>query len=480
MRLVLGLTMLAFVLGAVPAPAQDASAPAYPEPAAPATKPAVTHRAKPAAGKPAMVNAAKAAQKPAAKPEPAKATAGKAAPDPFTGMPAGERLAVQSALLWSGDYTGSIGGDDPMLTAIKNFQKRTKAKVTGELTSDERARLVAATHDREQEFGWSIVADPATGVRIGLPIKLVPQAHDAARGTRWSSAHGEIQVETFRVKTGDLPALFEREKKEPATRKVENSALRADGFSINGMQGLKIFSVKAQMRDGEVRGFTVLYDQAMEGIVAPVLAAMTSAFSPFPERSAPFATLAKSVEYGTGLIVSSLGDIVTDRRLTQGCQVIVAKGLGDADRLSDDPESGLALLRVYGAGKLAPLPLALGVPKSGELTLVGMPDPKDQDGRKALTEIKAWLADGSAIELREPVPMAGFSGAAALDANGKFIGMTEMGNAVLASTAPALPPVRLVSAQTIRAFLEARDVAPAQAQGADARASVVRIICVRK
>ena len=90
------------------------------------------------------------------------------------------------------------------------------------------------------------------------------------------------------------------------------------------------------------------------------------------------------------------------------------------------------------------------------------------------TEIKARLTDGNAIELREPVPMAGFSGAAALDGSGKFLGMAEMRNAVLASAGSAPPPLRLIPAQTIRAFLEARDVAPAPAQGADARAAIVR------
>ena len=34
-------------------------------------------------------------------------------PDVLAGIPADERLAVQAALLWSGDYTGSIGGDRP-------------------------------------------------------------------------------------------------------------------------------------------------------------------------------------------------------------------------------------------------------------------------------------------------------------------------------------------------------------------------------
>ena len=134
-----------------------------------------------------------------------------------------------------------------MLTAIKNFQKRQKPKVTGMLTPAERATLLAAAQEHEQDFGWSVVADPATGIRIGLPTKLVPHARDAARGTRWSSAHGEVQVETFRIKEADLKlaALFEQEKKEPSTRKIESSALHDDNFVISGMQGLKIFSVRA-------------------------------------------------------------------------------------------------------------------------------------------------------------------------------------------------------------------------------------------
>ena len=198
------------------------------------------------------------------------------------------------------------------------------------------------------------VTDPSTGVRLGLPLKLVPQVRDAARGTRWSAAHGEVQVETFRIKdTGiKLAALFEQEKKEPASRKIESSALRDDGFFISGMQGLKKFSVRAYARDGEIRGFRLLFDQMMETIVAPVTAAMVSAFSPFPERSSPFAAMATSVEYGNGLVVSARGHIITHRRLASGCQVIIAAGLGDADRIAEDKDAVVALLRVYGPRKL--------------------------------------------------------------------------------------------------------------------------------
>src|SRR5262249_42898546 len=151
------------------------------------------------------------------------------------------------------------------------------------------------------------------------------------------------------------------------------STLRDDGFYISGMQGLKKFSVRAYARGGEVRGFMLLFDQMMETIVAPATAAMASAFSPFPERSVPFADTAKSVEYGNGLIVSARGHIITDRKLAAGCQVIVAAGLGDADRIAEDKDSGLALLRVYGPRKLSPLAIGSDSYNKGDVTLVGIP-----------------------------------------------------------------------------------------------------------
>ena len=444
-------------------------------------KPAFKSTAKSEAKKHAAAPAE--AQLPSVKPaEPKSNTAKKAEPatDVFAGIPHDERLKLQAALLWSGDYPGAASGDDPMLTAVKNFQKRKKYKITGVLSEVERADLLSAAKDHEDEFGWTVVADPATGIRIGLPVKMVPIAREAEHGTRWSSRHGDVQVETFRLTDPDLKLskLFEEEKKAP-TRKVEYSTLRNDGFFISGMQGLKKFSVRATMRDGEVRGFTMKFDQAMETIVTPVMVAMASAFSPFPQRSAPFAALSKPVEYGNGLVVSEQGHIVTDAHLVHGCQVLVAVGLGDAERVAENAGNGLALLRVYGPRKFTPASLTHSTGKTTDVTLAGIPDPKEHDGSGKLTEIKARLSDGNSIELRQPVPMAGFSGAAALDDGGHLIGIAELRNAVLASNAPAVPPVRLVRANTIREFLNAQHV-PTPTKTANARDAIVRVICVRK
>lgn len=394
------------------------------------------------------------------------------------GVSPSDRLKIEQALLWSGDYSSAAAGEDRMQAAIKSFQKRNKSKITGTLTDEQRADLVAAADRHVQEYGWRVVVDPSTGIRIGLPSKLVPIAHDAVDGTRWSSAHGEVQVETFRLKNAALAAVFEKEKKTP-NRKLENTTFNDDGFFISGMQGLKYFSVRAKQRDGEVRGFTLLYDQMMEGIVAPAVVAMASAFSPFPERAVPFAVLSKKVEYGTGLVVGRDGHILTTEKVAHGCNVIVADGLGNAELVGEGGENGLALLRVYGAGKLPALALTSEPAKPGNVTLIGIPDPKEQDGARKLTEIKARLANGNAIELQRPVPTAGFSGAAALDMQGNTIGVMETRNFVLASIDPGVPPVRLVPTSTIRDFLAKHGVESAGGT-VDARNAVVRIICVRQ
>jgi hypothetical protein len=499
MRIALVLAMLGLLLGVARAQTRDLAAePAYPQPDAPRAaakahkakpkakpKPAATESAaiKPATAKPIVANPP--VPKPApqskieVKAEPKRDSAPSAPSEPFADLPPLERAAIRAALLWSAsDDDAAAHGDDPMMAAIKAYQKRNKSKVTGTLSESERADLLAAAKTHESAFGWSVAIDPATGIRLGIPGKLAPQVREAQNGTRWSSRHGEIEIETFRVKTTEsLNALFEVQKKE-AGRKLESSALRSDGFLLSGLQGLKQFAVRAQMKNGELRGYTMLYDQAMAGIVARVLPAMANAFAPFPAGATPIASLSQPVAYGTGIIVNPAGYIIADRRFGDGCDVIAVSGLGNAERVALDDQHGLALLRVYGRRNLKAAVLAPDGAAPRELTLIGIAAPHTQDGGSQRSEIKAQLADGNAIRLRDPVPLAGFSGAAALDPQGRVIGIMEMRNIQLASAQPAAPRVRLVPAAAIRGFLAAHDVALSQdADGANA--SIVRVICVR-
>ena len=147
---------------------------------------------------------------------------------------------------------------------------------------------------------------------------------------------------------------------------------------------------------------------------------MSSAFNPFPTGIGP--PPRKTVEYGTGVVVSDDGAIVADREVTDGCLAIAIAGYGNADRIAEDKDHGLALLRIYGARGLKPL--ALGkAPRNGR-RLTGIADPQNQGGGAAASSVKASAAQvGSGNELAlSPAPALGFSGAAASTATANLPG----------------------------------------------------------
>ncbi|MFX5937686.1 hypothetical protein ABTE71_20230, partial [Acinetobacter baumannii] len=82
----------------------------------------------------------------------------------------------------------------------------------------------------------------------------------------------------------------------------------------------------------------ILYDQATENTVEPVVIAMSSAFNAFPAGPQAGPAPRKTVEYGTGIVVSDDGAILADRLVTDGCLAITIAGYGNADRLAEDKE----------------------------------------------------------------------------------------------------------------------------------------------
>jgi peptidoglycan hydrolase-like protein with peptidoglycan-binding domain len=406
--------------------------------------------------------------------------------DTANAMAQGERLALQSDLAWVGEDNGAITGEvsERMVAAIKEYQKNKGGKQTGVLNPQERAVLAEAARRRQENVGWKIVTDAGTGVRLGVPTKLVPQQTSDANGTKWSSPTGTTQVWLARRKeAGPTTAkLADREKKETG-RTVDYTVVKPDFFVLSGLQGLKKFYMRGTFKGDEVRIMTILYDQAVESTVEPVVIAMSSAFNPFPggtQGPAP----RKTVEYSTGLVVTEDGAIVADREATDGCQAVAVQGFGNVDRVAEDKDHGLALLRTYGARGLKPLALADGAAKAS-VDIVGIADPQNQGGSAAVTSAKAQVipvGTGGDLAL-SPSPAVGFSGAPALDDGGKFAGITLLKPVVVATAmstnAAAASQAVLVTSDTVREFLKANEIT-ANGTSTDAKAAVVRVICVRK
>ena len=465
-----------------PAPKQAAAAKQAAAPKQPAApkRAAAAKDAKQAAAPPARRKAAKApkaATKPAPKPSPEVVAA-------YAAMSVADRRALQSDLVWTGDYNGIPSDEfgERSIAAVKSYQARIGTAETGLLSEEQRAALAATAKAKQESSGFQMVNDPVSGVRLAVPIRRVGASSPTRNGTRWSSGRGEVQVETFRVAEPGttLNAVFEREKKEPSNRRVEYNVMRDNFFVLSGLQGLKRFYLRAHVKDNEVRGMLVTYDQAMQGIMDPITVAMSSRFDPFP--AAPGPPPKRKVEYATGIVVDTAGHVVTDRQATESCYVITIAGLGSAELVGDT--GALALLRVYGARNLTPFAFARESAGASEVTLVGIADPQAQGGNDAPSSARARVGEGNgASRPLEPAPALGFSGAAALDAQGRLVGVALAKTAVLAGPTYVVSQAQLIPAHELKAFLGGRNVAPATAGASGieaAKASVVRVICVRK
>src|SRR6478735_5069853 len=365
--------------------------------------------------------------------------------DTANAMAQAERLALQSDLAWVGEYNGAITGEvsERMVAAIKEFQKSRGGKQTGVLNPQERGILADTAKRRQESVGWKIITDAGTGVRLGIPTKLVPQQTSDTNGAKWTSPTGTVQVVLTRRKEANptTAKLAEREKKEPAGRTIEYSVVKPDFFVLSGLQGLKKFYLRGTFRGDEVRILTILYDQATENTVEPVVIAMSSAFNAFPaavQTAGP--PPRKTVEYGTGVVVSDDGAIIADRQITDGCLTAAIAGFGNADRVAEDKDHDLALLRIYGARGLKPLGLSSGAAKSA-LDLTGIADPQNQGGGAALSSVKASVAqfDGGNDVALTPAPAIGFSGSAVLDGDGKFAGVALLKPVQVAGPANGAP-----------------------------------------
>ena len=125
------------------------------------------------------------------------------------------------------------------------------------------------------------------------------------------------------------------------------------------MQGLKRFVERVQASGSELRGITIMFDQATENMMAPVAAAMTDTFQGFPDPNAgPPPGLRRSVDYGTGVVVSDRGYLLAAAPVVDQCQSITVSGIGHAERIAVDGNGDLALLRLYGAQNLSPAAIA--------------------------------------------------------------------------------------------------------------------------
>jgi peptidoglycan hydrolase-like protein with peptidoglycan-binding domain len=359
------------------------------------------------------------------------------APDPafeaaraeFDRLPESDRRSAQDALIWTGDYNGTVGGTFGRRShdAILAFQKRSGLPPTGILDGPTRAALAASAGRARTGAGFAIVQEPASGVSIGVPAKLLPKRSASPRGgARWQSADGRATLDTARMPGGAAELKTYAETTllaESVNRRVTYKLVRPDLVVVAGETATGKFYSRYIADAEAVRGFSLGYDKALAPEFDRIVIAVANSFGPASEAAAlpssgpqapiPPAASRTPMAPLSGLVLGR--SRVLTLSAVAGCPDIRVAGRS-ARLVRSDPARGLALLDTD-LGTRAGAPLAEPAPGSSPERVALFSSP-EADGRVVAAPGLA-VASG---QVEAPLG-AGAPGGALLDRTGGFIGL---------------------------------------------------------
>ena len=221
-----------------------------------------------------------------------------AAKTAFLALPEADRKAVQDALVWLGFYNGVVDGTFGKRTqdAIAAFQKSIAAPTDGIVTQAQLSALKASAQKARVAVGFQIFDDPATGARIGAPLKWLEKKTPIPDGVKLASRDGSAVLELAAPKAPDdtLASLYARFSADSPARKLTYKAMKADAFFVvSGEEaGRKFYRRYAIAPAGSpqasaLRGFVFVYPAAKSELYDPVAIAIANAFDPFPSAPKP-------------------------------------------------------------------------------------------------------------------------------------------------------------------------------------------------
>ena len=258
--------MLGMMAGAASAQGPAAPLPSTPPPSAPAPG-----RTKPAAPDPAF----------------------EAARTAFEALPEGERKGLQDALVWTGDYNSVVNGTfgRRSFEALQAYAKRSGG--TGLPDATGRAALLREGAAARAAARFVVKPDPASGVVLGVPERVLPKRAAQPGGTRWQSADGRITLETKSSPAGEtgLEAVFARVTAPSPDRRVTYKLLRPDFLVVTAETATGKSYIRYAAGEAGLRGLTLGYDKALAGEVDRLAIAIANSFVPFPD-AAPAAVAA--------------------------------------------------------------------------------------------------------------------------------------------------------------------------------------------
>jgi hypothetical protein len=375
-----------------------------------------------------------------------------AATQAYAALPEAERKAIQSDLIWTGHLNSAATGNFGSLTfrAVNGF-KAGRGQPDGQLTPAERQELARLAKTARDAAGFAVITDQPTGVRIGIPQKLLPKREATpAGGSRWQSADGRITLDVSAGPAAEpLQAIFERAIAVNANvqRKVTYKLLQPSFFVVAGETPTGKFFRRQALGPSGLRGFSVGYDKGVAATFDKVVTAIADSFEPFPSGATPTpgptpaspgapavaTTPAQPAteRFGVGIIVGK-ELVLTARAAVDACKGLKV-GARPAKLRSQDQASGLALLDVPGLTSGAAPGLRDAAPTAKEAVVV-----LAYDGTAAARTAVALPGEVMSDAVLAPLQPGG-AGSPVFDRQGRLAGLVTANpsdKALIAGVAP--------------------------------------------
>ena len=327
---------------------------------------------------------------------------------------------------WGGDFTGrstansasGCGRREGLPDAPQDPDHR---------RAERRGARGAAPRPSSREAGGRLAAGRGPGHRRARrPARQVrDQTADAANGTRWCVGAARCRSRPSAINDRrDARAVFEREEEAPR-RRVESNSLSRQLSSSPGMQGLKkIPRARLSARTARCAASPSSTTRRWKASSMPLVGADGERVRAVPRRSGGrLAT--RAARSNTAPAFSCRATAMSSPTATSAHGRLPrhrAAGLGNAERVAEDAGGELALLRVYGA-RNAPAGLSLRANRQAASShWSASPIRRRRAGARDLTARlprRGWRT-ARGCSNAQPAPTAGFAGAAALDAQGRF------------------------------------------------------------
>jgi len=388
-----------------------------------------------------------------------------------------ERKELQIALQAAGFYNSAIDGAFGRGTrsSMSDWQAAKGFEITGVLTTAQRQILLDDYNAPLISVGMRRIIDTQAGISLEIPADEVTFSRYEPPFAHYDSS-GDLGVRVLLIsQRGDKSTLYGLYDIMQTLEIVPLEGPRErenDSFTLEGRNSRLVSFTQASLKNGEIKGFTLIWPAGDEARRSRVLSAMQASF----ERSegvlddSAGGDIQQDIDLLSGLeirkpkmsrsgfFVSSDGVVVTSADVVQGCTRVTLDYGYRVEVVSADTQSGMAILR--STQSLAPIAVAELSPQSprlqSEIAVSGF-SYEGVLGAPSLTwgklaDVKSLEGDTSVARL-ELAAQPGDAGGPVVDASGAVLGMllpqTAQGRQLPAGVSFA------ANAETIRGAMEA-------------------------